>query len=105
MCGPERCLTSPTRCLCGVQSLDSSQGEEGKGEEEAALLSEMETQKREYKLHFSQLRSLKKEIEQIQGLMEKLRVRLQQDFEAWCVQRRQGGGHAAGCALIISLPG
>jgi kinesin family protein 6/9 len=51
--------------------------------EEAALLDEMETQKRAYRDGFLRLKDLRTRIESLQHMMEKQRRKLQSDFDGW----------------------
>ncbi|XP_016079242.1 PREDICTED: kinesin-like protein KIF6 [Miniopterus natalensis] len=50
---------------------------------EEGLRSELEEEKRRYKTMFTRLKALKVEIEHLQLLMEKAKVKLQKEFEAW----------------------
>lgn len=53
---------------------------------EEHLRSLMEEEKKSYKMLFSRLKGLKTEIEHLQLLLEKSKVRLQKDFEVWWSQ-------------------
>ncbi|KAJ1148073.1 hypothetical protein NDU88_000914 [Pleurodeles waltl] len=53
---------------------------------EEHLRSQMEEEKKSYKTLFSRLKGLKTEIEHLQLLLEKSKVRLQKDFEVWWSQ-------------------
>ncbi|XP_046497104.1 kinesin-like protein KIF6 isoform X1 [Equus quagga] len=50
---------------------------------EEKLRSQVEEEKRRYKAMFTRLKALKVEIEHLQFLMEKAKVKLQKEFEAW----------------------
>ncbi|XP_075123451.1 kinesin-like protein KIF6 [Leptodactylus fuscus] len=56
---------------------------------EEELRGEMESEKKRYKTRFSRLKSLKTEIEHLQLLLEKAKVKLQKDFEDWWSQEEQ----------------
>ena len=49
-----------------------------------------------YKARFQELRDLKKEIERIQKHLEKMRLKMQNDFESWYVGLHSGERHAEG---------
>ncbi|XP_044142517.1 kinesin-like protein KIF6 isoform X2 [Bufo gargarizans] len=53
---------------------------------EEELREQMEAEKKRYKTLFSRLKSLKTEIEHLQLLLEKAKVKLQKDFEDWWSQ-------------------
>ncbi|XP_069464852.1 kinesin-like protein KIF6 [Ambystoma mexicanum] len=53
---------------------------------EENLRSQMEEEKKNYKTLFNRLKGLKTEIEHLQLLLEKAKVRLQKDFEVWWSQ-------------------
>ncbi|KAM4042914.1 kinesin-like protein KIF6 isoform 1-T1 [Anomaloglossus baeobatrachus] len=53
---------------------------------EEELRDQMEAEKKRYKTLFHQLKSLKTEIEHLQLLLEKAKVRLQKEFEEWWSQ-------------------
>jgi hypothetical protein len=57
--------------------------------EEERLKKEIEKEKERYKNDFQRLKQLKHEIEHMQHLMEKGKVRLQSDFEAWLASKRK----------------
>ncbi|XP_017894150.1 PREDICTED: kinesin-like protein KIF6 [Capra hircus] len=50
---------------------------------EEKLRSQLEEEKRRYKTMFARLKALKVEIEHLQLLMDKAKVKLQKEFEAW----------------------
>ncbi|XP_059033843.1 kinesin-like protein KIF6 isoform X4 [Mustela lutreola] len=50
---------------------------------EEKLRSQLEEEKRRYKIMFMRLKALKVEIEHLQLLMDKAKVKLQKEFEAW----------------------
>ncbi|XP_014638049.1 PREDICTED: LOW QUALITY PROTEIN: kinesin-like protein KIF6 [Ceratotherium simum simum] len=50
---------------------------------EEKLRSQLEEEKRRYKAMFSRLKALKVEIEHLQFLLDKAKVKLQKEFEAW----------------------
>ena len=54
---------------------------------ELSMRSEMEQQKHNYKENFNQLRTLKTEIEHLQHLLEKAKVKLMKDFEIWWAEQ------------------
>lgn len=56
-------------------------------EEELELRHEMEVQKSKYKETFNRLRVLKSEIEHLQHLLEKSKVKLMKDFELWWAEQ------------------
>uniref|UniRef100_A0A8C8Z3M3 Kinesin-like protein n=1 Tax=Prolemur simus TaxID=1328070 RepID=A0A8C8Z3M3_PROSS len=51
--------------------------------QEERLRSQLEEEKRRYKTMFTRLKALKVEIEHLQLLMDKAKVKLQKEFEAW----------------------
>ncbi|XP_021573432.1 kinesin-like protein KIF6 [Carlito syrichta] len=51
--------------------------------QEEKLRSQLEDEKRRYKTMFTRLKALKVEIEHLQLLMDKAKVKLQKEFEAW----------------------
>nr|XP_040138529.1 kinesin-like protein KIF6 isoform X2 [Ictidomys tridecemlineatus] len=51
--------------------------------QEDRLRSQLEEEKRRYKIMFTRLKALKVEIEHLQLLMDKAKVKLQKEFEAW----------------------
>ncbi|XP_054554737.1 kinesin-like protein KIF6 isoform X2 [Talpa occidentalis] len=53
---------------------------------EEKLRSQLEEEKRRYKSMFKHLKALKVEIEHLQLLMDKTKVKLQKEFEAWWVE-------------------
>ncbi|XP_012575783.1 PREDICTED: kinesin-like protein KIF6 [Condylura cristata] len=53
---------------------------------EEKLRSQLEEEKRRYKSMFTHLKALKVEIEHLQLLMDKTKVKLQKEFEAWWVE-------------------
>jgi kinesin family protein 6/9 len=75
----------------GVQAEDGGGGESPVGtaaddaEVEGRLREDMAAQKTVYKNSFQDLRELKGEIERIQRHLEKLRLKMQEDFESWYV--------------------
>ncbi|KAG6930934.1 kinesin family member 6, partial [Chelydra serpentina] len=50
---------------------------------EEKLRAQIEEEKKSYKTMFNRLKALKIEIEHLQLLMEKAKVKLQKDFEVW----------------------
>ncbi|XP_058437397.1 kinesin-like protein KIF6 isoform X3 [Marmota monax] len=52
-------------------------------DQEDRLRSQLEEEKRRYKIMFTRLKALKVEIEHLQLLMDKAKVKLQKEFEAW----------------------
>ncbi|XP_064216511.1 kinesin-like protein KIF6 isoform X2 [Aotus nancymaae] len=52
-------------------------------QQEEKLRSQLEEQKRRYKTMFTRLKALKVEIEHLQLLMDKAKVKLQKEFEVW----------------------
>ncbi|XP_063774909.1 kinesin-like protein KIF6 isoform X2 [Pseudophryne corroboree] len=69
------------RAALGVSSSPDELNKYDPAEEE--LRAEMEEDKKRYKAHFSRLKGLKTEIEHLQLLLEKSKVKLQKDFEEW----------------------
>ncbi|XP_075719601.1 kinesin-like protein KIF6 [Rhinoderma darwinii] len=72
------------RAALGVSSADDEANKYDPAEEE--LRNQMEAEKKRYKTRFSRLKSLKTEIEHLQLLLEKAKVKLQKDFEDWWSQ-------------------
>ncbi|XP_056424613.1 kinesin-like protein KIF6 [Hyla sarda] len=68
----------------GVSSTYDEADKSDPAEEE--LRDQMEAEKKRYKTHFSRLKSLKTEIEHLQLLLEKAKVKVQKDFEDWWSQ-------------------
>lgn len=58
-------------------------GPSGPDQLEEKLRSQLEEEKRRYKTMFTRLKALKVEIEHLQLLMDKAKVKLQKEFEAW----------------------
>lgn len=56
-------------------------------EQELELRHDMETAKHDYKETFDRLRTLKTEIEHLQHLLEKAKVKLMKDFELWWAEQ------------------
>lgn len=56
-------------------------------DEEQEMRNEMEEEKLRYKESFTRLRTLKTEIEHLQHLLEKSKVRLMKDFEMWWAEQ------------------
>ncbi|XP_071995860.1 kinesin-like protein KIF6 isoform X2 [Engystomops pustulosus] len=54
--------------------------------EEEELRAQMEAEKKRYKERFTRLKSLKTEIEHLQLLLEKSKIRLQKEFQEWWTQ-------------------
>ncbi|KAM5166095.1 kinesin-like protein KIF6 [Callospermophilus lateralis] len=52
-------------------------------DQEDRLRSQLEEEKKRYKIMFTRLKALKVEIEHLQLLMDKAKVKLQKEFEAW----------------------
>ncbi|XP_073412392.1 kinesin-like protein KIF6 [Dendrobates tinctorius] len=70
-----------------AQGVSSSYDEADKMDPaEEELRDQMEAEKKRYKTLFHQLKSLKTEIEHLQLLLEKAKVRLQKEFEDWWSQ-------------------
>ncbi|XP_018118191.1 kinesin-like protein KIF6 isoform X2 [Xenopus laevis] len=69
------------RAALGVSSSSDEQNQYDPVEEE--LRDQMEEEKKRYKTLFSRLKNLKTEIEHLQLLLEKAKVKLQKDFEGW----------------------
>ena len=72
--------------------------EEQIGEEEMEHRKTIEKQKHVYKDNFQKLGELKNAIEHIQRLLEKTRIKMQADFDAWYKVCMYKGGGAAGGA-------
>ncbi|XP_073527819.1 kinesin-like protein KIF6 isoform X2 [Phyllobates terribilis] len=90
----------------GVSSGYDEANEMDPAEEE--LRDQMEAEKKRYKTLFHQLKSLKTEIEHLQLLLEKAKVRLQKEFEDWWSQETanlQGRpwSDGRGCPPSLSL--
>jgi len=64
-------------------SHDEHQSEGSFELEERALLTNLETEKKTYKTNFDALRDLKKEIERVQSLLERIGRRMTREFEVW----------------------
>ncbi|KAL8592600.1 hypothetical protein ACOMHN_026530 [Nucella lapillus] len=58
---------------------------------EQVLREEMENEKKNYKTAFVDLRSMKTEIEHLQHLLEKSKVKMMKDFEIWWAQQSAQG--------------
>ncbi|CAM4537606.1 unnamed protein product [Lepidochelys olivacea] len=69
------------RAALGVASPSEDLHESDPGEEK--LRAQIEEEKKSYKTMFNRLKGLKIEIEHLQLLMEKAKVKLQKDFEVW----------------------
>ncbi|XP_076441935.1 kinesin-like protein KIF6 [Babylonia areolata] len=67
--------------------LQGGYSEEQIGQMEEALREDMENEKKNYKAAFVDLRTLKTEIEHLQHLLEKAKVKLMKDFEIWWAQQ------------------
>ncbi|GBG27530.1 Kinesin-like protein KIF6 [Hondaea fermentalgiana] len=85
------------RAQRAVQSVVNGEGKLDEAEEERALsaeserMAEIDNHKTNYKRSFQELKELKKEIERIQSTLQKGRLKLQNEFEAWYgVVLRQG---------------
>ncbi|XP_077138136.1 kinesin-like protein KIF6 isoform X2 [Ranitomeya variabilis] len=73
-----------------AQGVSSSYDEADKMDPaEEELRDQMEAEKKRYKTLFHQLKSLKTEIEHLQLLLEKAKVRLQKEFEDWWCQETE----------------
>ncbi|XP_031757339.1 kinesin-like protein KIF6 isoform X1 [Xenopus tropicalis] len=72
------------RAALGIFSSSDEQNQYDPVEEE--LREQMEEEKKRYKGLFSRLKNLKTEIEHLQLLLEKAKVKLQKDFEGWWVE-------------------
>ncbi|XP_052766060.1 kinesin-like protein KIF6 isoform X1 [Mya arenaria] len=70
------------RMTIAMQGLSESQSLEP-DEEEVRLRGRMEEEKASYKETFNRLKTLKTEIEHLQHLLEKAKVKLMKDFELW----------------------
>ncbi|XP_048373707.1 kinesin-like protein KIF6 isoform X2 [Sphaerodactylus townsendi] len=66
-----------------AQVIVSSQKMDEPDPVEEALRAQIEEEKISYKTMFTRLKGMKIEIEHLQHLMEKVKVKLQKDFEAW----------------------
>ncbi|XP_067841264.1 kinesin-like protein KIF6 isoform X3 [Heptranchias perlo] len=69
------------RAACGVTSEPVDVTEPDHLEDE--LREKIEEEKKSYKMTFNRLKGLKTEIEHLQHLLEKVKVMMQKDFEAW----------------------
>ncbi|KAM8945378.1 kinesin-like protein KIF6 [Pelodytes ibericus] len=69
------------RAALGVSSFSDELDQYDAAEDQ--LRGQMEEEKKRYKTLFSRLKGLKTEIEHLQLLMEKAKVKLQKDFEEW----------------------
>ena len=58
-------------------------GELVRTEEEDQIQSQINRYKQTYQAEYTELKDLKTEIERIQNLLERCRVRMQKDFEQW----------------------
>ena len=58
-------------------------GELVRTEEEDQIQVQINRYKQTYQAEYSELKDLKTEIERIQNLLERCRVRMQKDFEQW----------------------
>lgn len=73
------------RAMDGLMDNSGDGKEEEKTDpEEAKFKLAIDEEKRIYKNSYQELRDLKAEIEAIQSLLEKSRIRLQNEFESWC---------------------
>ncbi|XP_041351930.1 kinesin-like protein KIF6 [Gigantopelta aegis] len=66
---------------------------EDPNEEEQELRHAMEEEKRSYKETFNKLRGMKSEIEHLQHLLEKSKVKLMKDFELWWADQSASTGN------------
>ena len=81
------------RLAAGVSNLvDGSAANSTMSPEEAAHRQQLDAAKGQYKQSVVGLKSLKKEIEHLQHLLEKAKVKMHRDFAAWC----EGAGHGHG---------
>ncbi|XP_037002076.2 kinesin-like protein KIF6 [Artibeus jamaicensis] len=78
----------------------------GPDQMEEKLRSQLEEEKRRYKVMFTRLKALKVEIEHLQLLMDKAKVKLQKEFEAWWTKEasRLQVNSAAGNPLSHTQP-
>ena len=58
-------------------------GELVRTEEEDQIQAQINRYKQTYQAEYTELKDLKTEIERIQNLLERCRVRMQKDFEQW----------------------
>ncbi|XP_043860888.1 kinesin-like protein KIF6 [Dromiciops gliroides] len=65
---------------------DNAVGDQELDPVEEKLRSEMEEEKKSYKKMFTRLKGLKVEIEHLQLLMEKAKVKLKKEFEVWWIE-------------------
>ena len=66
-----------------LRGMIDENGEIVRTEEEDTLQSKIHKLKQSYQQEYNELKDLKTEIERIQNLLEKCRVRMQKDFEQW----------------------
>ncbi|KAI7804178.1 putative kinesin-like protein KIF6-like [Triplophysa rosa] len=74
------------RMQVAVQGLTGNQTESDSDPVEERILNQIEEEKKRYKITFGRLKGLKTEIEHLQLLREKSKVKLQRDFEYWWTQ-------------------
>ncbi|KAM4692828.1 kinesin-like protein KIF6 [Discoglossus pictus] len=93
------------RAAQGVSSPSDESNKYDPAEEE--LRAQMEHEKKRYKTLFNRLKSLKTEIEHLQLLLEKAKVKLQKDFEVWWSEEEanlQAKPHLLMSSLRTSTP-
>lgn len=66
-----------------MRGLVDESGEIIKTDEEDKIQLEISKLKQTYQTDYNELKDLKTEIERIQNLLERCRVRMQKDFEQW----------------------
>lgn len=66
-----------------LRGMVDDNGELVRTQEEDEIQSRINKQKQSYQTEYSELKDLKTEIERIQNLLERCRVRMQKDFEQW----------------------
>ena len=66
-----------------LRGMVDDNGELVRTQEEDEIQSRINKQKQSYQMEYSELKDLKTEIERIQNLLERCRVRMQKDFEQW----------------------
>ena len=72
-----------SRVMQGLVSADDQEADDT----ELRMRSDLEQQKHNYKENFNKLRTLKTEIEHLQHLLEKSKVKLMKDFEIWWAEQ------------------
>ena len=69
-----------------LQAADGSTNAEDRLREERVLRDSLDAEKARYKEAFNRLKLLKTEIEHIQHLLERLKMKMQKDFEIWWIE-------------------